>query len=161
MANGAPAATSAVVGRRLESGSPGRCGWVGTVFQRITRRSAPSSASTLWTIVPDGSLQRRAAHVGRYGRAPAAEVALRRERDPRPAHALVAARLAQADDVRAGPLRQVGAQVREPDRSAAPGTSSGPASAYWLNVAPMRRRAELGEEVAPSDELDTGGAAVV
>ena len=54
---GTPAATSAAEGRRFESGRPATNGCVGTVFQRTTSCSAPSSSSVRWTIVPDGSLQ--------------------------------------------------------------------------------------------------------
>ena len=42
---------SSPVGRRFVSGSPGRCGCVGTRFQSRTEPSRPSSASTRWTIV--------------------------------------------------------------------------------------------------------------
>ena len=115
-ANTEPAVISATVGRRLESGSPGRWGWWGTVFHRITSCSASSSRSTRWTIVPEGSLQPSGRGlVVRYGGAPAQEVALAGERDARPAHALVARRLAQRDHPCSRPLVQVVAQVVQTD----------------------------------------------
>ena len=52
-------------GLRFESGTPGPCGWVGTVFRGSPAAGCRSSSSTLWTIVPDGSLHVRAAQVGR------------------------------------------------------------------------------------------------
>ena len=60
--NTLPAAISVVVGRRLESGSPARWGWVGPC-SRAPLELGAKLAEHPWTIVPDGSLQRRAAQV--------------------------------------------------------------------------------------------------
>ena len=56
---GAPGLDLARVGARFDRSSPGRCGWVGTTFQRRTSSPSPSSASTRWTIVALASRGRR------------------------------------------------------------------------------------------------------
>ena len=118
MANAAPASISAVGRPAVRERLAGRGGDGSAPCSTGSRAARPRARpSTRCTIVPDGSLQpARRRSVGRYGVAPAGQVALRRERDPRPAHALVSGRLTQRDDVGPGPLGQVGAQVREPDR---------------------------------------------
>ena len=62
----------------------------------------------------------RAIAGGAKRRPPAQQVALAGERDPRPAHALIAGRLAQRDDVGGAPLVEVVAQVGQPLGAARP-----------------------------------------
>ena len=89
------------------------------------------------------------------GLAPAGQIALGRERDPRPAHALVAGRLTERDDVGARPLGQVRAQVGEPQ----PG-GAGDVVRAGLGILVERRpdadAGEVGEQVVHARNA-TGG----
>ena len=113
-------AISVAFGRRFEAGSPGRCGCVGTTFQRRTSSSMQSSASTRWTIVAVAS---------------AGPVPVSCRSDVKGTPLTRAPRYPAAS-----PTRRIGTSARC-WRYAASRSHKVVERAYWLNVAPIRATA--------------------
>jgi hypothetical protein len=119
-ANRTPVWTSSALGLRFAVSLPG---WVGTAFQSSTSRSSPSSPRTRWTIVAVAS---------------AGPVPVSCRSDVNGTPETRAPRYPGAS-----PTRRIGAPAREARyaaRRARRSSALGPA-AYWLNVRPMRARA--------------------